>query len=281
MESINPIIAPQSRIGIFPNIPIELYHKAEGISNSGLSLMDVPKKYWHEYLRPDRQDIDRERTKALVLGSAVHTLALEPTLFDSAFAVFPKIDKRTTVGKQRYADLYQIHAGKQILDEEQYATATAMAESIRTNEAFMRVAHDGHVEDSIFWRYHEATLRARPDFYNEFIVVDIKTSTSAAKDDFQRSIMTYGYHRQAAMQLDGLRNITGREYKYFANLVVENTAPYLTQMFLMDVELIDKGREEYLQRADKYRLCLKENFWPGYSQKLESITLPEWYMNKL
>lgn len=51
----------------------------------------------YEYLNP----IERKKD-AYVVGSAFHTLTLEPHKFDSEFAVAPMCDKRTKAGKEIY-----------------------------------------------------------------------------------------------------------------------------------------------------------------------------------
>ncbi len=58
---------------IIANLDIDVYHRSEGISASGISLlMDCPKRYWHEYLNPEgKRDTSKSNDK-FKLGSAVH-----------------------------------------------------------------------------------------------------------------------------------------------------------------------------------------------------------------
>lgn len=275
----NAVDTISHRRGIFKSMPIDDYHAAEGISNSGISLiLEAPKKYWHEYLNKENLSAKEEESKALSLGSAVHTLALEPLLFPKLFHVYPKLNRTTKDGKRSYIDHLQLAEGRRLITESEYVDAKAMADAIRSNPAFMRVVGEGHIEDSLFWESNGVTLRSRPDFYNDFIIVDIKTTQCAKPEVFQKSIAQYGYHRQGAMQIDALNALTANKYQYFAILAVEKSPPYLNAMYLLDIEAIERGREEYLHGVDIYKHCLTNNTWPGYSTKLESIHLPAWYM---
>jgi PDDEXK-like uncharacterized protein DUF3799 len=116
-------------------------------------------------------------------------------------------------------------------------------------------------------------LRARPDIYNDKIIVDLKTTDSIA--NFSKSIHNYGYHRQAAMQLDALMILDGKE-RTFAFFVVEKKAPYLTACFVLDDAAIEQGRREYYDAALTYHDCIKTGIWPGYEEKFQMISLPKY-----
>src|ERR1700685_1995202 len=71
--------------GAYPDLPINDYHSSDGLSNSGVSLIrKCPFKYYYEYLS-DQRPQDEESTKALIIGQAVHTAALEPDFFNERF----------------------------------------------------------------------------------------------------------------------------------------------------------------------------------------------------
>src|SRR6185369_8534287 len=80
------------------NISNEEYHSSNGISRTSLMLLNKsPYHFWYEKLSGEFEK--KEQTPAMNLGSAFHTLLLEPELFDKEFAVMAKVDKRTKDGK--------------------------------------------------------------------------------------------------------------------------------------------------------------------------------------
>lgn len=264
--------------GIYKNIDIDEYHKDQGISSTGIKLLlESPKKYHYQYISGNA----KKETKALILGKALHLLALEPNLFENYFHVLPDgFTLHSNANKKIHSDL--IKAGKTPIKIDDFEFASSMAYAIKHNKAFMNILnHKGNIEDSIYWKDEKGVLlRTRPDFYNDFVIVDLKSTDSASKEDFQKSILNNGYHIQAAMQIDGLFEHTkiSRSYCY---ALVEKEPPFLTAVYMLDQTTIDLGREEYKKGAELYNECLTLDEWPGYSETIETISLPDWYLRKV
>lgn len=66
------------------------YHARPEISKSDLDLL-AKSPYHYKY----KDEFERKDSAALVLGSAVHKLILEPKDFFNEFSVEPDVDKRT------------------------------------------------------------------------------------------------------------------------------------------------------------------------------------------
>jgi len=265
--------------GLYKDISNSDYHASPGISNTGLKvLLDCPRRYWYEYLSCLAT---RKEKKEYTLGTAVHTLILEKDTFASRYYLQKeKVDGRTTDGKAANAKAKIDAAGKIVLDFDDAADVLGMAESVRNHPKFKRVLLGGEIENSIMWQDPEsgALLRTRPDYYNDFLITDLKTtSKGAAKNFFAKSIAEYGYHRQAAMACDGLSAATGREYNTVILFVVEESPPYLCVPYLIKDRAIELGRTEYKRAALLYQECLTSNYWPGYGDEIMEIDLPNWY----
>jgi exodeoxyribonuclease VIII len=263
--------------GIYKGLTIDEYHKSEGISSSGISLLippNCPKMYWHQYLSGNYV---KNESDSMIIGSAVHTLALEPHRFDELFYVMSNCDRRTMAGKEKYTASLLEAGSRALLNDAQFVQAKAMAESITSHRLFKNLRGDGFVEDSIAWTEEEsgALLRSRPDFYNETIILDIKTTRDVRRHSFSKAIYDYGYHRQGAMACDGLSNATGRKYENVVLFLVSDD-PYLTKAYVLSTEAIEMGRFQYKEGAKLYQECLKSNNWPGYDESIEEIDLPSW-----
>ena len=298
------------------DISIDTYHESEGLSASGITkVLDCPYKYWYEYLNKDKPK-DEKESRALVIGQAVHTLALEPEKFESKFAVnnleLPEIPKAPLLkdlvaefGKDKGRELFEggkvefetlkaeqdkLKAewaaqceGKTMLSRDENEKVTAMAASIRSNKAFMKLIDDKnkYVEHSIYFNDPETgvLLKSRPDFFNHFLVLDLKTTVSAKPSEFEKSIFNYGYHRQAALALDALHSLTGCQYDSFVILAVEKEAPYLTATYVLEKAALDLGRKQNREAIRLYKQCVDENKWMGYPEEVQQITLPNWAFN--
>lgn len=262
--------------GIYADIPLAEYHADEGISASGVNLLlDCPRRYYHRYIA--RSQPESRISEALTIGSAVHLFALEPEKFDSAYIVQRhSIDRRTKEGKAQYAEFLSEAKGRTVLSLEDFERISGMADSLMEHQVFKRFP-EGLVEQSVYWDWEswgtsKIRFRSRPDYFTDEIIIDIKTTASLK--GFDRSVFRWGYHRQAAMQLDGLNNFDARKRMYVL-AVVEKEPPYLTNCYTLDDPAIDKGRSDYLKAAEIYLDCCEFDSWPGYSNNVQLITLPE------
>lgn len=261
---------------IVKNMNIEEYHKHDGISNSAMSyLLDCPARYYTEYLDPNKPE--KERPAHYILGSAVHTLVLEPQKFQSLFYIMPKCDRRTTKGKEDYALHTEMAKDKELLNEEQYAQVIAMRDSIFKRIKWLeKILSEAHIEESFFWVDKETgvQLKSRPDLYTQDFYIDLKTTSNIQRDAYTRSVTQYGYHRQAALAREALLNLRGVKYTYFMHIVVEEQYPYLTACYEIHDEFLQKGDEEFRKAAQTYKICKERNDWPDYGQQVQQLYLP-------
>lgn len=263
--------------GIYSDIDIDIYHSEGGISSTGISLiLDCPKRYEYEtFIKQKDKESEAEHFK---LGRALHMLVLEPEKFDNCFfQMAEKVKLNTTKGKEIYAQAEIEADGRQILRAGEIEDIYGMAQAMKDHKLWQHIK-DGAMEQSIYWEgggLYATRLRARPDVFTPEIIVDIKSCRSI--NEFKRSIYSRGYHRQAAMQIDGLNYIDGIK-RHFAFFVVESTAPYLTACFTLDDASIEQGRKEYKQGADTYTECLRFNSWPGYDTNFQLASIPKWSM---
>jgi len=254
------------------------YHSRPEISAHGLHLIDKAPAYYRF-----SQDYTKEDQDAYRFGRLVHLAVLEPEKWDSSVIVSEGFDRRTKAGKAA-AELFEAqNAGKEICTPAENGIIQRMTDNIYNHRSAGTVLGEiGNVEASLFWKQEDTGVecRARPDFIlQKGIIVDLKTSQSADNGAFARDAINYRYHVQAAMYLDAAR-ACGLKAEAFVFVVVEKKAPYLVQVFEASDEFIDAGRHEMLQNLMTYKDCVAANNWPGYSQEVETLNLPKWYVRK-
>jgi len=216
------------------------------------------------------------------LGKAIHVAILEPDKFPRLYIGAPHgMDRRTKEGKAIFAELEATQ--KIILTDDELQACIRIASNVRTNAAASILLEEGtgKSEQSLCWVDKEFGLqcKARLDWLSDDfgIVVDPKSTEDASSEEFRRSVVRYGYHRQAAWYLDAVEAVTGKRPGLFVFAVFEKTAPYACAFYQPDSEAITRGREENRHLLKIYNKCVTTGSWPGFSDEIQPIGLPAWY----
>lgn len=249
------------------------YHASEGISRSKLMLLDKsPYHFWYEMYSGLAEK--RETTASMNIGSAFHTLLLEPELFTKEFAVAPKIDRRTTKGKEEFAIFMEENANKILLTDDQYVKASVMASHIRQHEIVTTLLDESVFEQSIFWTDKETGIqfKTRPDIWSNKMVVDLKTTSDASVNGFMRSALNYGYYLQAGMAFEACKAI-GKPFEMFVILAAEKEAPYVPAVLILDQNALQFGIDQFQSYKKRLKACLDADKWPGYP--VQELSVPK------
>lgn len=255
----------------------DMYHAdSTRIGKSGLDLIaQCPAKYYAKYIDPNRER--EKKTPALILGSALHTIILEPFKFNSEFAVKPVFSGDGA--RSRESEWIENNRGKQPITLEQYQTVSRMRDSVAKHPLFDDLFSEGVAEQRIDFDdwYTGAKCKAKPDFRNtrNGLIVDLKTTEDASDRGFAKSAYTYRYYVQAPFYFDGAQ-ANGLNPTGFVFVAIEKEPPYLVNIFYADDEFMDAGRTAYRNDLETYLKCLETGTWPGYSEEIKPLRLPAW-----
>jgi len=275
-RNIHNVDAPTTQEGdaiMTPGIhsmPASQYFAAEGISASGLDLINISPRHYRYH--------QREETESMFMGTLLHRQLLEPDTLENAYWIKPEgMSFATREGKKWKAD----HSDRPIVEEGSLTKAIRAVKAIHEHPIARRFLKNAECEKSIFAYDSQGTLRkARLDIFCAGTVLpDVKTSTDARPDEFSKSIWNLEYHKRAAWYLD-ICNMIGIEKKHFAFIVVEPRPPFCVAVYILDDEAIEIGREQYQAILQTYRNCLETDTWPGYSTEMQPIGLPQWALKQ-
>ncbi|TCO70245.1 PD-(D/E)XK nuclease-like domain-containing protein [Rhodovulum euryhalinum] len=191
---------------------------------------------------------------------------------------------------------YAAEVGEQeIVTADEIAKVEAMRGAFFANESAGKLFAPGAgvAELSCYWVDEETGVlcRCRPDFWRfNGVIADLKTCRDASFDGFQKSIWDWRYHVQAAFYLDGIREAIRQggfhgveelpEPAHFVFGALEKVEPYASATYLAVPEMLEIGRREYRKDLRTYADCLSSDKWPGYGDKIQPISLPEWVLRR-
>jgi exodeoxyribonuclease VIII len=268
------------KTGLHYDLDFKAYRKmTDWISISELNTYrKAPLIYKYQYIDGNKQ----QQTPQQALGTGLHACYLEPPEWKKLFQVASKIDRRTKDGKiaGELQDKMALKQGITFLNPDQHNLIENAANVLFEHPYLKTVRDKFKCEASMFWMDGEIQCKGRIDAYSPELgtIFDVKTTKDAK--NFGKSIIDYGYHRQAAYYLDGLAACTGEVFEEFVWICIEMEAPFLCAVYRADKTMIEIGRAEYKQDLLQFRESQVKNEWPGLSPLVQTISLPQWYLNK-
>ena len=258
--------------GFYEDMPNDSYHKSEGVSKSGLDLIDRSPAH---YKWPKK----RTSTRNMEVGTAIHAAILEPERFDKEYVIVD-CDKRN-VKEYKEAVKANPFGAEMTLSKPESINVLGMREAVHSNVEVMQfLSAPGKAELSAFATDPETgiILRARYDWItDDGVVVDVKKTQDLRK--FGRSVSDYRYHVQEAVYRYVYKLITGEDLKAFYFLAVEEESPHSNEMFLLDDEAQEIGEFYFRKNLREYAECINSDSWP-HKPVGELISLPYYAFNQ-
>lgn len=251
--------------GIYADVPNEIYHKSAGYSKTTLHLI-----HKSSALAVWNRKAPREPSEAAEVGTAVHTLLLEPDEFDKRYLIMP--EGMTLRSKAGQAELERLQAiakktGQDVLMFDDAEKAKTMSKSLLAHpDADALLNHPGHSELTYVWIDSDTGLlcKCRADRKPTLpgITVDVKTIDRI--DRIDHTFLTLGYHMQDAFYSDGIEQCTGEPNDAFIFLFVAKTREmgrYPVRVVTATADMVEAGRHSYKQALSKVLECEAKNNW--------------------
>lgn len=265
--------------GIYPGVPFADYLAMDAINHS--VLRNAAKSMAHVRGALDAPPED-DSTAATDLGSALHAWCLERPRYDELVAIKPEF---TGEGAKARREAWMVENKNRIhINAEQDKLVKAMSAKISAHPTARRIAlNPGETEVVIVWQDKASGVlcKARIDklFRAQRHAADIKSTRSAAPDDFSRSLWLYGYDTGAAFYEMGLLDQLGFSVD-FRFIAVENEYPHECVVYRLGEESIRRGRRLIREWLESYAACQKSGVWPDYSAEPIVLDVPGWVLKQ-
>lgn len=274
-------------LGMIHGEPFDAYKRSGAIGSHALGDFAIsPLLYACKHLTGEEKD--EETTAAYAFGTLFHAALLEGDVaVESRFVVKPdEIDRRTKDGKAAYAALEA--TGKQIVTGADMDLVNTMLEAVRDKATATELLSRGAPEVVFRTPFTGGlTLQCRCDWYDDTrdawqrpTILDVKTVESIA--DFDRQFRSYAYYRQAGfyqLVVAETLKLTGA-YPRFIFLVCEKGEPNDCALFEPCETTLDYARRECAVLLKRMAECVATNEWPGQPDAVQSISLPDWQLDR-
>lgn len=255
-------------------MPNAEYHKYPATSKSGLDLIDRSPAHF-------RYAPSREQTRAMVIGTAIHTAMLEPERFREDYVLLRETKDRRA---SEYKQAIKSHDPDTVLVSHEADHVAGMQESVYADaKARAALESEGWREISLFATCPRTglLLKARFDILTaDGLAVDLKKTRDARPEPFSRAVYNYRYHVQDAFYSYVYRLLNGRA-PLFKILAVEDQPPHACAVYMLDDEARAEGVRVFERNLDTMAECRESGEWPTYEIETELLSLPTWVMSRI
>ena len=264
----------------------ETYTRATGVNWSRLKLMArSPRHYRYGYGAASKDSAARR------IGRLAHLMVLEPERAAEGIAAWGGPGNRASKAFKEWAAT--VPSGVEIVTEDEYDRAAAMADAVRAHPVASVLLAHGRAEQSILWTDSEfgVDCKARLDWLIEscteeqaellgvptgsVVVVDLKTTGSVERT--AKDCARHMYHGQMAHYAAAAEHEIGRPVAAVVIVHVETAEPNDVACDLLPLESSLYGGQ-LLRRGLMQRLveCERTCEWPGAAPGLRVMELPAW-----
>jgi len=198
---------------------------------------------------------------------------LEPDLFRQSYFAGPATTRSTKIWKDAAKECDGI-----LLPADEYYAIQGIVASLRNHPAASKALFgpEGFNEAT----YISGGLKCRADRVTRAgALVDLKTTQDASMPAFQKSVVNFNYHIQAAFYMRVVEMATGHKPVAFVFVAVEKTPPYACQVFYASHLMLSEGEkrvDDLLGQLEEMRQKYDKSPWPAYSDTPVSLELPRW-----
>ena len=236
-----------------------------------------------------RLDVEKPAaTPAMVFGSLVHTVVLEPDKADDIYYVMDG-SKRTKAWKEAAKEAAE--EGRELVHVDDMSVAVAMRDAVNSNPAWRAMMEEWQprFEVGMACNDSEYNLRLRGKYdvlVNDELMVDLKTTSSTLDyGQLQRDVLNFGYHAQLALYWRILRQVRPELTHYpsqMAWLFVSKSAPHETVLLHADDEVIEHAEAIVDELLTALAYADRHNHWPPrYPSGSAVMSLPHWARKSL
>lgn len=259
--------------------PMEEYHARKDCLSSH-RLATFRDKSPAEFIAAERGQIPFERSGAMVIGSAAHSLILEgEKVFNNEYDTGGPINEKTgnmygreTKKFQTWMQENNINPDK-LLSEVDKNMAYCLKRSADANPVIVDILNEGQAEKVIRAELHGVLCQIRCDWLSPIWGhCDLKTTADLSR--FERDARyKFNYIGNLAFYRDVISAAIGEDFPKIPShfMVIETKRPYRSGVFSVTEELLNQHSEINKASMGRLKNCRELDKWPSLYEGLTEI----------
>lgn len=208
----------------------------------------------------------QESSRSIVVGTAADTLILGGQVL-----AYPGAVRR---GKEWEAWQAQQDPEALIVTKSELADASGIARAVERHPEAVRLLA-GVRRETLLWDNNGRACRGTPDVRTGRYITDLKTSETSDPRFFPSKVRRFAYHAQLAWYQDGCERAGLERPAECYIIAVEQKPPHVVTVYVLTDHVLDLGARLCRLWFEQLQNCEASGVFPGYSQSLVELDLPE------
>lgn len=227
-----------------------------------------------------------ETTDAMIFGTRLHVLLLEPEEFESQFVVMPDFhldpENKTQNGKRSYMtttsyceekrkQFLEENKGREVVKRQDYDSMLYAIESMRSRPKIVELLESSKKEVTVFGSIDGIECKGRIDLLSDDFITDLKTTADVEPKLFARTFVNMGYGFKLAMYRELVRQNTNE--KAVKVIAQEVSGDFDTVLFDVPDFVLDIGLNKVRSVIADYKHALETGVWSGVDRGMDELAL--------
>ena len=217
----------------------------------------------------------REETKALRIGSFVHSSVLEGHVATAdKYAALPEgIDRRTKEGKASYEAFLAATAGKTVLSSDEWTLGDNVSKAMLRARDAIGVKFT-KTEFMFTTDYCGVPIKCAIDALgDDGYLYDLKTTEDASPRGFLQAVRNYRYNLQAHLYRTAYEAAFKTRLNGFRFIAAEKESPFEFSVYEIGPELMSFAVADFEAAVKTYKSCVALDEWPGYGHDIKTVDI--------
>jgi hypothetical protein len=196
------------------------------------------------------------------------------------------LDPNARIWEMYVAEMNQ--QGKKLISAELWKKCQRMTQEVLNHDLLAKFFTEGQKEIKATWKFDEEIyFNMVMDFFHpnlidgDSVIMDIKTTADASPRACYNTVKKNKLLLQAAIYVDGVKQITGKE-PYFGWAFVESSPPYHVTVIMADSGQLELGQRWYRGLIKEFMNCKRSNNWPSYDNgRAMHLEIDDWFFKKI
>lgn len=258
------------------------YHGIESrslVSKGALDMFSRSPAHYLHYLT--HLEAEKEKSDALIIGSAFHCLVLEPEVFAREYVLLPDFGDMRSSTKRAIRDQWiNEHPGMTPLRREHWTMIHGMREGLFRHKKLRRILENGRPEVTCVAPCPHTGLqrKCRFDWLSELdgVGLDLKSALDGRPELWRLEAARRRYNVQDVFYTE-TGTLAGADINLMAFGVVEKEPPYVCGLYTIDDTARLSGEVRYMRELQALAECCESGEFPGYgNDDVLELSYPGW-----